>query len=103
MSVNFDLNNEKILFAHDVLVSSMIKAEQDLKSGEIIKEPYIELAFVDFITKRAVARVTLPSTVLEKIPKLIQDTISKINEELKDKKLPTQKIETKLANASYLG
>lgn len=95
------------IFAHDVVMSTMTKAKKN-KNGKAKKESFTELVFVDAFKKQAVARIVLPLSVLEEMPKLIEDNLKKIKQDLKDKDMPKEKdkddkTEIKVKNNSYLG
>ena len=101
--MDINLGNTISVFAHDVAISTIYKTSKT-KRGKIKKEAYTELLFIDMISKRPVARVALPFTVLEVLPQLFTDNIKKIKKELKSKEMPKkQKVEIKGTNASYLG
>ena len=101
--MEINLGSARPVFAHDVAISTIYKTSKN-KKGITKKEAHPELLFVDVIGKQAVARVALPFTVLEILPKLFEDNIKKIKTELKNKEMPEkQKVEIESTNASYLG
>jgi len=90
------------LFAHDVIMSTVTKAKKT-KRGKVKKESFTELVFIDAVRKAALARIILPKDTLEALPKMIEDNLKKIKEELKNKEIPKQKTETSKTASSYLG
>jgi len=101
--MDINLGRVRPTFAHDVIISTIYKTNKT-KKGKIKKEAHIELSFVDIISKQAVARIALPFTVIEALPRLFTDNIKKIKKELKSKEMPKkQKVEIESTNASYLG
>ena len=100
--MEINLTKVKPLFAHDVAISASFKAR---KTGEEIeKEANIELVFLDVKAKQAIARITLPLITVKDLPRLLNDTLEKIDKELKSKEMPkAKKIETKSTKANYLG
>ncbi len=100
--MEINLGNVPPLFAHDVAMSTITKAKK-AENGKAKKESFTELIFVDAVRKCAIARIVLPMSVLEELPKTIEENIKKIKKELKDKQMPKQeKKETKISG-SYLG
>ena len=67
---------------------STVTKSKETKKGNARKESYTELVFIDAIRKTAIARIMLPMTVLESLPKMINDNLKKIKKDLKDKKMP---------------
>ncbi len=101
--MDINLGGTRPVFAHDVAISTIYKTHKT-KRGKIKKEAHTELLFVDIVSKQAVARIALPSTVLEALPQLLTDNIKKIKKELKNKEMPKkEKVEIESTNASYLG
>jgi len=101
--MEINLGSTRPVFAHDVMISTIYKTSKT-KMGKIKKEAHTELLFIDLISKQAVARVVLPSTVLKVLPQLLTDNFKKIKKELKNKEMPKkQKVEINSTNASYLG
>lgn len=95
------MGNAIPLFAHDVAVSTVTRLNKT-KNGKAKKEIFTELVFVDAMRKTALARINLPMSVLEQLPKTIEDNLKKIKKEMKDKEMPKQKTEIK-TTGSYLG
>lgn len=103
--MEINLGNTVPIFAHDVAMSTITKAKKT-KNGKAKKESYTELVFIDAIRKSAIARIILPMSVLEGLPKIIEDNLKKIKKDLKDKEMPKEKeekTEIKTKNNSYLG
>lgn len=91
------------LFAHDVAMSTVTKAKKT-KKGNVKKESFTELVFIDALRKTAIARIVLPKDTLEALPKMIEENLKKIKKELKDKEIPKEpKTETSKTASSYLG
>lgn len=100
--MEINLGNVPPLFAHDVIMSTITRARKT-KKGNTVKETYTELIFIDIVRKAALARIVLPTNVLEEIPKMIEENLKKIRKDLKNKEMPKeQKIETK-TKGSYFG
>lgn len=85
--MDLNLGNVPPIFAHDVAISTITKSKTS-KKGNVKKESFTELIFVDAVRKSALARIVLPMSVLEELPKLIGDNIKKIKDELKKKDEP---------------
>ncbi|HJX50371.1 MAG TPA: hypothetical protein VJ438_02825 [Candidatus Nanoarchaeia archaeon] len=102
--MDINLGNTVPIFAHDVAMSTVTKAKKT-KKGNAKKESFTELVFIDAIRKAAIARIMLPMSVLEEMPKMIEENIKKMKKELKDKEMPKEKEKTeiKTTNSSYLG
>ncbi|MFA5019788.1 MAG: hypothetical protein WC533_01675 [Candidatus Pacearchaeota archaeon] len=93
------------VFAHEVAMSTIFRTKKKSgKSKEIEKEALSELVFVDVMGKQVVARIALPFNVLEALPKMIDENIKKIKEELKNKEAPKKPIiETSNNVKNYFG
>jgi hypothetical protein len=102
--MEINLGNIPPIFAHDVAMSTVTKTKKT-KRGKIIKEAHTELVFIDAVRKAAIARIMLPMSVLEEIPKMIEDNLKKIKKDLKDKEMPDSKEEkTEIKTSeSYFG
>ena len=92
--MDINLGNVPPIFAHDVALSTITKSKKT-KKGNIKKESFTEMIFVDAVRKSALARIVLPMSVLEELPKLIGDNIKKIKNELKSKDVPNNNKEDK--------
>ena len=99
--MEINLGNTVPLFAHDVALSTITKSTKT-KNGKAKKEFFTELVFIDSMRKTAITRIVLPLSVLEQLPKTIEENLKKMKEDLKDKEMPKQKIEVK-SSGSYLG
>ena len=103
--MDINLGNAIPIFAHDVVMSTITK-ERKNEDGKIKKESFTELVFIDAMRKSAIARIILPMSVLEDMPKMIEDNIKKIKKDLKNKESlkhsKEEKTEVKKEN-SYLG
>jgi hypothetical protein len=99
--MEINLGNTVPLFAHDVAISTLTRSNKG-KNGKAKKEIFTELVFIDGMRKTAITRIVLPMSVLEQLPKTIEENLKKIKKEMKDKEMPKQKTETKTAG-SYLG
>jgi hypothetical protein len=106
--VEINLGNAVPIFAHDVAMSTVTKTKKT-KKGNIKKEAFTELVFVDAVRKTALARIVLPMSVLEELPRMIEENVKKIKEDLKDKEVPKslkeekEKTEVKTTSGSYVG
>lgn len=99
--MEINLGNTVPLFAHDVAISMLTRSNKG-KNGKAKKEVFTELVFIDGMRKSAITRIVLPMSVLEQLPKTIEENLKKIKKEMKDKEMPKQKTETK-TTGSYLG
>lgn len=100
--MEINLGHVPPIFAHDVAMSTITKSRKT-KNGKAKKESFTELVFIDAFKKQAIARIALPTSVLEEMPKMIQSNLKKMKKDLKDKELPKEKTEIKTMNSSYLG
>lgn len=99
--MEINLGNAIPIFAHDVAISTITRMNKS-KNGKSKKEIFTELVFIDAARKVALARIILPQSVLETLPKNIEDNLKKIKKDLKDKEMPKQKTEIK-STGSYFG
>ncbi|MCK9569269.1 hypothetical protein M0R72_10060 [Candidatus Pacearchaeota archaeon] len=99
--MEINLGNTVPLFAHDVALSTITKSTKT-KNGKAKKEFFTELVFIDGMRKTAITRIVLPQSVLEQLPKTIEENLKKMKKDLKDKEMPKQKTEVK-SSGSYLG
>lgn len=93
------------IFAHDVVLTTMTKTKKG-KNGKAKKECFTELVFIDAFKKQAISRIVLPMSVLEGLPKIIEDNLKKIKSDMKNQEMPKEKEENKSENKknnSYLG
>lgn len=105
--MEINLGNTVPLFAHDVALSTVTKAGKTKKGG-VKKEIFTELVFIDALRKSAIARIILPASVLEELPKMIEENIKKNKQELNSKEMPTNKQKektevTKTTTNGYVG
>jgi hypothetical protein len=102
--MEINLGNIPPIFAHDVAMSTVTKTKKT-KKGKVKKEAHTELVFIDAVRKAAIARIMLPTSVLEEVPKMIEDNLKKIKKDLKDKEMPNSKEEkTEIKTSeSYFG
>ena len=101
--MEINLGHIPTLFAHDVAMSTITKANKT-KKGKVKKESFTEMVFIDAVRKTAIARIMIPFSTLEALPKMIEDNLKKIKKDLKDKEMPKQeKAETSKTASSYLG
>jgi hypothetical protein len=99
--MEINLGNTIPIFAHDVAMSTITKSKKQ-KNGKAKKESHTELVFIDAVRQSAIARIVLPLSVLEGLPKLIDENLKKIKADLKDTEMPKEKDETE-KKGSYLG
>ena len=78
--VEINLGNVPPIFAHDVAISTVTKTKKT-KKGNIKKEAYTELVFIDAVRKSALARIVLPMSVLEDMPQMISESVKRIKED----------------------
>lgn len=100
--MEINLGNVPPIFAHDVAMSTITKAKKE-KNGKTKKESFTELVFVDAVRKAALVRVVLPMSVLEELPRIIEDNLKKIKKDLKSKDIPKQEKKETKTSGSYLG
>lgn len=99
--MDINLGNTVPLFAHDVAISTITKANKG-EDGKVKKEIFNELVFIDSLRQAAIARIILPSSTLEGLPKMIEDSIKKNKKEMKNKEMPKESKSESKKN-SYLG
>jgi hypothetical protein len=104
--VEINLGNAVPIFAHDVAMSTVTKVRKT-KKGNVKKEAYTELVFIDAVRKTALARIVLPMSVLEEMPAMISESVRKVKEDLRNKDVPKsmkeEKTEVKTTSGSYVG
>ena len=101
--MEINLGNTVPLFAHDVAFSNITKTVKN-EDGKIKKESHTEMIFIDAVRQSAIARIVLPQTVLEQLPKIIEDNNKKVKKDLRDKDSPKQKdSKPERKSGSYLG
>ncbi len=106
--VEINLGNAVPIFAHDVAMSTVTKVRKT-KKGNVKKEAYTELVFIDAVRKTALARIVLPMSVLEELPNMISENVKKVKEDLRNKEVPKslkeeqEKTEVKTTSGSYVG
>jgi hypothetical protein len=106
--VEINLGNVPPIFAHDVAMSTITKTKKT-KKGNIKKEAFTELVFIDAVRKSALARIVLPMSVLEDMPQMISESVKRIKEDLRSKEIPKslkeeqEKTEVKTTGGSYVG
>jgi len=126
--MDIKVGDVKPLFAHDVIISTVFRVKNPQKENEklknitkiknklknskiknsklskIEKEAHSELLFLDMATRQVISRVALPFSLLESLPKVIEENIKKTKKELENNELPKDsKIETTAQNKNYLG
>ncbi len=130
--MDIKVGDVKPLFAHDVIISTVFRVKnnpqnnkqnnQDNKKSKIKnsklknsnskqkkiakieKEAHSELLFLDMATRQVISRVALPFSVLESLPRVIEENIKKTKKELEKNELPKEHtIETLSQNKNYLG
>lgn len=100
--MEINLGNVPPIFAHDVAMNTITKAKKG-ENGKTKKECFTELVFIDAVRKAALVRVVLPMSVLEELPKIIEDNLKKVKKDLKNKDMPKQEKKETKASGSYLG
>ena len=99
--MEINLGNTVPLFAHDVAFSNITKTIKT-EEGKIKKESHTEIIFIDAVRQSAITRIILPQSVMEQLPKLIEENLKKVKKELRDKEMPKPKDKDK-KSGSYLG
>lgn len=92
--MEINLGNVPPIFAHDVAMSTVTKTKKT-KKGNLKKEAFTELVFIDAVRKSALARIILPMSVLEELPRMISESVKKIKEDLRNKEEPKSMKENK--------
>jgi hypothetical protein len=91
----------KPLFANEVFVATPIKTKKD-KKGKLHREGYVELIFIDVVTRKPVSRVVL-------LPALAKDFVNTLASKMKeyDKMIKSTKVDKKkakeVAPVNYIG
>ena len=124
--MDIKVGDVKPLFAHDVIISTVFRVKNNpnnqkkesnvkkskiknskikkSKSEKVEKEAHSELLFLDMATRQVISRVALPFSVLESLPRVIEENIRKTKKELEKNELPKDPIiETGAQNKNYLG
>ena len=101
VNINID-PSVKPLFADEVAVACTIKQEKDEK-GNLKKEGFVSLIFLDMVTRSTVARVTLSKTTAKALSKLLKNNVQDMEKKLLSK---TEEIPVKIDGTSlkdYIG
>jgi len=123
--MDIKIGDVKPLFAHDVIISTVFRVKNPQKENEknikrknksknikvkksksekVEKEAHSELLFLDMATRQVISRVALPFSVLESLPRVIEENIRKTKKELENTDFPKDPIiETGAHNKNYLG
>lgn len=88
------------MYAEEVMVINTIKAEKN--GDDVNKQGFMRLTFVDTLSGRAVADVTVSSITARALHKILSENIEKMEKDLKSKDVPEQKIE-KRDSVNYIG
>ena len=96
--VQIDISKVAPLFADEAVVISRIKARKKDNGKIMDKEGYIELVFLDPISQppKAISRVVVSKNTAESLQKILSQKVSKLDAELKSKKMPKQEKAVKL-------
>ncbi|MBI5355609.1 MAG: hypothetical protein HZB68_04105 [Candidatus Aenigmarchaeota archaeon] len=88
------------MYAEEVMVINTIKSE---KNGEDVnKQGFMRLTFVDTLSGKAVADVTVSSITARALHKILSENIAKMEKDLKSKDAPEQIVESK-ESTTYIG
>ena len=102
LAMEINLGNTVPLFAHDVAFSNITKTVKN-DDGKVKKESHTEMIFIDAVRQAAIARIVLPQTVLEQLPKIIEDNNKKVKKDLRDKDPKQKDSKQERKSGSYLG
>jgi hypothetical protein len=105
--MEINLGNVPPIFAHDIALSTLTKSKKK-ENGKQKKESFTEMVFIDAVRKTALARMVLPASVIEELPKIIEDYLKKLKKDLRDKNKPLSEAQKEKGkdnrmNGSYLG
>jgi len=108
--VQVDVSRVIPIFADEVMVISRVKSKKSNDGKNVVKEGHIELIFLDQISQppKAISRVVVSRHTAEGLTKILSDNLSKLDAELKSKKMPEQpkavaNTSTKRNDQAYLG
>jgi hypothetical protein len=83
--MNFNIDpSVKPLFADEVAIACSIKQEKNEK-GEISKEGFVSLVFLDMVTKSTVSRVTLSKTTAKALSKILRTNVEALEKKILSK------------------
>ena len=101
MNINID-PSVKPLFADEVAIACSIKQEKDEK-GNLKKEGFVSLIFIDMMTQSTVARIAVSKTTAKALCKILKTNLDDMEIKLKSKsKEPSVKID-KTSSKDYIG
>ncbi|MEK6984071.1 MAG: hypothetical protein AABX33_05835 [Nanoarchaeota archaeon] len=83
MSINID-PSVKPLFADEVAVACTIKQEKDEK-GDLKKEGFVSLIFIDIVTHGTVARITMSKSTGKALWKILKTNLEDMEKQLLSK------------------
>jgi predicted RNA-binding protein with PIN domain len=90
---NLTAVNVRPVYADEAVVAHTIKSGKDQK-GKITKEAHIHLVFIDMTTQKPVDKVVISPITARGLYNALADSLSKVEKELKSKKVDKQKTET---------
>lgn len=93
-------SNVKPYFADEILISANIKARKTKKSVE--KEGMIRLLFMNITNNEPISEIVLSRFTAERLLLSLNDSLKKLDKELKNKKMPNQKV-IKGKKLNYMG
>jgi len=83
---NLATTNIRPIYADEVVVAHTIKAGKSA-NGKVAKEAHLHLVFIDMTTQRPVNKIVLSPITAMGLHKALGDSISRIDKELKGKKV----------------
>ena len=104
--VNIDLNeliaksDALPIFAEEVGVLMRVKAAQNEKK-ELHKEGLVSIVFIDTVRQRIIGEFVLNQITAIALRQILDDTLKKLNDELKSKELPKAPEAPRTSNMSY--
>jgi hypothetical protein len=91
------------LFADEVIVGTIIKGAKT-KEGEMEKDGYIRLGFIDMAKRQVFAEIVLSPITAKALVKILDENLKKLENELKSKELPKAPMEVaKTEELTYIG
>lgn len=82
---NLTTTSIRPLYADEIVVAHTIKTGRDHK-GKAVKEGHVHLVFIDMTTQRPIEKIVISPITGKGLAKALTDSISKLEEELKNKK-----------------
>lgn len=89
------------LFADEVMVGVIVKTRKI--NGNVEKEGYIRLGFIDMAKRQVFAEIVLSKITAMALLKILKQNLEKLEKELKSKKIQKFAIETSKTELNYIG